>query len=229
MTESDWIAFFQRPEIPAFNAKMLEHPDADLPRLVFADWVEENCPNTPFVMALRRSIANPEIPEWVPNFSMVVKGHELRLWRGRLEVGIDVRDLEFRYEPDEFVNAAWESGWVGRVKVRGLAERFLRLAMILSVDRTSGVEFLDLFDNQTSYFGWWLSSKSAEVKHLTEIDLRLNPLDANDIQQLATSAALGSLKRLLLSDGYLSPSDRQTLADSKTLPEHIRAQFRRPT
>ena len=37
MTEAEWIAFFRRPEIPAFNAAMLEHPDADLPRLVFAD------------------------------------------------------------------------------------------------------------------------------------------------------------------------------------------------
>lgn len=227
MTEADWIAFFRRPEIPAFNAMILEHPDADLPRLVFADWVEENCPHTPFVMALRRSIANPETPEWVPNFSMVVKGHELRLWRGRIEVGIDCSDPEFESRPDAFVKAAWDSGWVGRVKVRGIPAGTPQLGRVFW-RRMGGVEYLDLYDAQVPQFGFWLSTAASDLSRLTTLDLRLNQLTADDIHRLAGTTALGSLKLLLVSDGYLSESRRRTLAESKTLPEHIRAQFRRP-
>ncbi len=32
VTEGRWIAFLQRPEIPAFNRAMLINPDDDLPR-----------------------------------------------------------------------------------------------------------------------------------------------------------------------------------------------------
>ena len=228
MTEAEWIAFFRRPEIPAFNAAMLEHPEADLPRLVFADWVEENCPNAAFVAALRRSIANPETPEWVPNFSMVIRGHELRLWRGRLEVGIDFGDREFDAEPDAFVKAAWDSEWVGRLKLRGVSEETHQFWFALR-RRIAGIEFIDLFDAQVRLFDLWLATAASELTHLTTLDLRLNSLTDSDTHRLAESTVLGSLKCLLITDCYLSDSRRRFLAESRTLPEHIRAQFRRPT
>ncbi len=58
MTEAEWIAFLQRPEIPAFNRAMLANPDDDLPRLVFADWMDENCPDDFFNRFIRESITS---------------------------------------------------------------------------------------------------------------------------------------------------------------------------
>ena len=230
VTEAEWIAFFRRPEIPALNPKMLEHPDADLPRLVFADWVEENCPHTPFVMALRRSIANPDIPEWVPNFSMVVKGHELRLWRGRLEVGIDMSDPEYDMWFDPCVRAAAESGWVGRFKCRGIGERTTGSSAAFSQLQRDKLEWIDLFNANIDTYRLrtllWRPD-ATELASLTTLDLRLNTFDDYGAQVIA-EAALGGLKTLRLTDSALTDTGRQRLANSKTLPEHIRARFRRP-
>ena len=225
MTESNLIAFFQKPEIPAFNAAMLADPDNDLPRLVFADWVEENCPHTPFVMALRRSIANPEIPEWVPNFSMVIKGHELRLWRGRIEVGIDMSDPDYDTEPDEFVKAAWESSWAGRLKFRGMQASYYPHDI---ANRLDGIEWLDLFDaGEFSALLYTLLAATSSTD-LRVLDVRLNRVASGYCHVLATSRALSGLKELRVSPEYLDAPGRRHLAESKTLPEHIRAQFRRP-
>lgn len=60
MSEAEWIVFLQRPEIPAFNRAMLDNPDDDLPRLVFADWMDENCPDTAVNAAVRESVANED-------------------------------------------------------------------------------------------------------------------------------------------------------------------------
>ena len=232
MTDAEWIAFFRRPEIPAFNAAMLEHPDADLPRLVFADWVEENCPNAAFVAALRRSIASPAIPEWVRNFSMVVKGHELRLWRGRLEVGIDFSDPEFNYGPDEFENAAWESGWVGRLKLRGLLG--YGLPNWLAEGRIEGIEWLDLFDAGISdgvsqAVILQLTRRRSNMTHVTTLDIRLNRITDGAAHRIAECPSLESLKVLLITKEMCGSIGRDALARSHYLPEHIRAQFRQPT
>ena len=226
MTEAEWIAFFRRPEIPAFNARILEHPDADLPRLVFADWVEENCPHTPFVMALRRSIANPEVPEWVPNFSMVIKGHELRLWRGRLEVGVDYSDRDFDGNLDAFVWAAWKSGWVGRLKARSMGGD--PLDHLTLPTPYEGIEWLDLFDAQTSQVDVWLAVNSWHLVSLTGIDLRFNTLADTAAQRIAAIPELAKLRELRMPS-QLTQRARLALANSNFLSEHIRAQFRRPT
>lgn len=231
MTEAEWIAFFSRPEIPAFNARILEDPDADLPRLVFADWVEENCTHTPFVMALRRSIANPDIPEWVPNFSMVVKGHELRLWRGRIEVGIDCSDPEYDIWFDPYVRAAAESGWVGRFKCRGIGERTMGSSAASSQLQLDKLEWIDLFDSNIDTYRLrtllWQPGAN-DFASLTTLDLRLNTFDDYGAQVIA-EAQLGRLKTLLLTSTALPDTGWERLANSMTLPEHIRAQFRRPT
>jgi len=229
MTEADWIAFFRRPEIPAFNAAMLEHPDADLPRLVFADWVEENCPNAAFVTALRRSIAKPETPEWVPNFSMVVRGHELRLWCGRIEVGVDCGDPEFDSEPDEFVNTAWKSGWVGRLKLRGMRDDNCSLRAMAG--ELGSVEWLDLFDSGVgrlnSPFRFWRELVAHGV-NLTSIDVRFSVIGAHDAEVLASTTNLNGLKTIFFTANYWTTAALHVMATSRHLPEHIRAQFRRP-
>lgn len=118
MSEAEWIAFLQRPEIPAFNRAMLDNPDDDLPRLVFADWVEENHPHRRFAKLLRLSIHRPK---HVVHFSAFPEMHgvQVGLWRGRFALE-QLRVMGGG--PNRLLRAELEvlpllasSGWVGRV------------------------------------------------------------------------------------------------------------------
>ena len=92
MTEVEWIAFLQRPAIPAFNRAMLERPDDDLPRLVFADWMDENCPDADVNRAVRESIVTRETQDiWSAGQRRGFGVASLTLTRGRFAVGIETR------------------------------------------------------------------------------------------------------------------------------------------
>lgn len=119
MTEAEWTAFLQRPEIPAFNRAMLANPDDDLPRLVFADWVEENHSHRRFVKQLRLSVSRAGDLLHCPAFPES-RGLHAGLWRGRLALdfrpvaGIEVRLLR---EEMDFLRVVLSSGWLGRIRV----------------------------------------------------------------------------------------------------------------
>src|SRR5262245_34623677 len=112
MTEAEWIAFLQRPEIPVFNRAMLANPTDDLPRLVFADWLDENCPDTRICDVVRQSMSGrPCMMHFLP----VPSGVNVHAERGRLEL-----QLEPNPPPPagHGCRAMWESGWVGHVWLR---------------------------------------------------------------------------------------------------------------
>lgn len=88
MTEAEWIAFLQRPEVPAFNRAMLDNPDDDLPRLVFADWMDENCPDTAVNAAVRGSIVGArKVTAWPGQEES--RGVRLEFIRGRVRARVE--------------------------------------------------------------------------------------------------------------------------------------------
>ena len=147
MTEAEWIAFLARPEFPAFNRSMLENPADDLPRLVFADWVEENHPHRRFVRQLRLSVTRPHDVLHCPAFPEV-RGLHAGLWRGRLALefrtvaGIEVG---LRREEMDFLRVVLSSGWLWRLSiwVHGVDGQVTSPKFISSI-RWSDVEWLDI-------------------------------------------------------------------------------------
>lgn len=115
MTEAEWIAFLQRPEIPAFNRAMLENPDDDLPRLVFADWLDENCPDAAVNAAVRTSISNQQAHVPWPGLKRN-RTWSLMFTRGRLTAWVNrQKGPPQRRPPRLLVEAVWQAGWVEHV------------------------------------------------------------------------------------------------------------------
>ncbi len=112
MSEAEWIAFLARPEFPAFNRAMLDDPEDDLPRLVFADWMDENCPDAAVNAAVRGSIANTrDRIEW-PNLGPH-RGWNLTFRRGRVAAWVNTRRFPpVRRSPRKLIDGVWRAGWV---------------------------------------------------------------------------------------------------------------------
>jgi uncharacterized protein (TIGR02996 family) len=124
VTEAEWIAFLQRPEIPAFNRAMLDKPDDNLPRLVFADWMDENCPDTAVNTAVRESITTRDPHgQWV---DVQPLGGLVGFIRGRHHVSIqdEVRPMSVAW-PTTLLSALWQANWIGQIFFNVISEESL--------------------------------------------------------------------------------------------------------
>lgn len=112
MSEAEWIAFLARPEIPAFNRAMLDNPDDDLPRLVFADWMDENCPDVEVNAAVRQSITTEDQQADWPG-QRESRGVRFAFVRGRVRLRVEssVRPTQRRRLRTAW-EAVWRAGWV---------------------------------------------------------------------------------------------------------------------
>lgn len=223
MTEAEWIAFFQKPEIPAFNRTMAENAEAPLPRLVFADWVEENLPKPYFVAALRKSIEQPnEVVKCrgLLNFN----GAVFRFQFGRLWAQIDTNHVSTsRRAKQELLKVILASGWVGHLSLRiGPPESLDRwladpaFALLEGLDfghqrlpvPVSRRLFADLrapLLRRLNLHGCWVGnagalalSRSDTFGELRDLDLTNNLLDGGGAGAIIGSKALPNLTRLTL-------------------------------
>jgi uncharacterized protein (TIGR02996 family) len=137
VTEAEWIAFLQWPEIPAFNRAMLQNPDDDLPRLVFADWMDENCPDREVCAAVRRSITSQEQRSVWPGLRET-PAWRLTFHRARIAMWVNWVDRHPapppHRRPRTLLEAVWRTGWVevaefGRGQYNSLEGWFSALAM----------------------------------------------------------------------------------------------------
>ena len=78
----------------AFLAAIIANPDDDLPRLVFADWMDENCPDTAVNAAVRGSITN-EHKQVVWPAQREVRAFQLDCVRGRVRLMMKSQLLDF--------------------------------------------------------------------------------------------------------------------------------------
>lgn len=219
MTEADWIAFFRRPEIPAFNAKMLEHPDADLPRLVFADWVEENCPDTAFVTAVRESIADPKWYTVLPELPLS-EDLEVSVRRGRL-----VLRLQKNLPPPKprsrkgLFPVLWRSGWVGGTDIWRTSPAVSK--SWLTDPQMAFVERLRL-GNQGGVARAKLLAEARHLTALTGLVLSGEMLETEGLRILAGSANWHRLKSLDLSSNGVSDDGMRVIASAESFAGLIR-------
>ncbi len=196
MTEAEWIAFLQRPEIPAFNRAMLVNPEDDLPRLVFADWMDETCPDTAVNKAVRESINKPDYHHEWDEQNKGGRRIWLRFTRGRVDAdSLPARPLKADSPPRRLFDAVWRAGWVDSVRF-GAAGEF----------RPTGTKALHHWINDPLLSQLTLLDISAE--EATEADVRLL-LDSPHLR----------IKSLIISGGGEQIRWLATLADRPILSQ----------
>jgi uncharacterized protein (TIGR02996 family) len=145
----------QLPDLPdepvrAFLAAFRAEPDSDVPRLIFADWLEERGdPRGEMIrLSCRLERLPPDSPEW-PALEERLNawrwGSMLEAWLGELpEPNLDILDVDrgllvasvyapwgdehFREQDQPRFAACARQGWLGRVRFQGGAETFSMLA-----------------------------------------------------------------------------------------------------
>lgn len=237
MTEAEWIAFLQRPEIPVFNRAMLANTDDDLPRLVFADWLDENCPDKRICAAVRQSMNGKSHPI---QFLTTPTDVSVSADRGRLTLTLE-RDQP---PPDEHgCRALWESGWVGGVRLNSPSSAAVRAWLthsgMASVDWLAVIqsgtevgETIAAADHLTELRDLSLSLSflgsggtravaAAKLPALRSLDLFHCRLTDEDAIEIASAPTLASLTALDLADNEIGPTGARALAN---FPHLIRLQ-----
>src|SRR5262249_45903889 len=188
------------PADAAFLRAIREQPDDDLPRLIYADYLDERGdPRGEFIRAqIERSTLPPGDPrryellaperellrwheaEWLGPLAAVVSNHEFE--RGFIDWVLVMTEAFVAHAETIF---AWAP--VRRVKLRGA-------------------------------LGWVkLLAAMPELAYLSEIDLRFDHLDAADGRLLAASPHLHRLTRLYLSGNHLGDEGALALAAAPAL------------
>lgn len=204
MTEAEWITFLQRPEIAAFNQAMLANPDDDLPRLVFADWLDENCPDQRICAVIRQSMNGKVNP--IP-FLPTPADVSLCAERGRLSLTLE------RDQPppeDHGCRVLWESGWVGGVIFNNPSPPTVFEWLIHP--RMDSVEMLTVFEA-----GVEVVALVAGADHLTAVrhlNLSLCDFGSDGARTLAASPHLHNLRSLDLSSNPIGDAGLAALAAS---------------
>jgi uncharacterized protein (TIGR02996 family) len=234
VTEAEWIAFLQRPEIPAFNRAMLANPDDDLPRLVFADWIEENHPHRRFVKQLRLSVNRPQDVLHCPTFPEL-RGVRAGLWRGRLALnfrpdsGVEV---PLRYAELEFLRIVLNSGWLARIalSVQGRDGVVTSPGFADSV-RWSEIEWLEidgLIDWQPAISQYVLARPELfpKLSALVNVD---STADAAILSAMFASPLLKQLAHFDLGFGSYWPEVVEAVRTSPDLTAEMKARWGWPT
>jgi uncharacterized protein (TIGR02996 family) len=185
VTEAEWIAFLQRPEFPAFNRAMLDNPEDDLPRLVFADWMDENCPDHEVNAAVRASVTNETRSAPWPS-QREGRGARLEFVRGRLRTRVSA---QLRPSQRRVAQTLWEAVW-----------------------RAEWVEGLFLSGSRFDVvFGWF---NSPPMEGVLEVALGCDALYHAEPKTLLSSSRLVHLSSLGLAGGRRPPSPLHGLADA---------------
>lgn len=174
---------------------ILAHPDDDTPRLVFADWLQENG-NERYATFIRKQIELARVPEWDPLW--------LRAWR-------DDRGTINGYEYDDFrpalgVGLAWEwfrRGFGWRVKSESAGPFLERAERLFAQAPVGAVTFNNLMENTTGPLPISAIGGSPWLARLSQITFDWVRFVSSTARAFAASPHLGRLKRLTFSSGAL--------------------------
>jgi uncharacterized protein (TIGR02996 family) len=233
VTEAEWIAFLQRPEIPAFNRAMLDNPDDDLPRLVFADWMEENCTNRRLVLLLRRSITHPDVVQPCPSFP-AIGSQQAGLWRGRLVMDFVPRrwePLRPRRDEMDFWKGVVDSTWLGRLSIwlQGSADQ-IATAPIVTTVRWNELEWLEvggMIDWELATGVFVLSHPERFPKLSSLVHLGDTPL-TGDLEGWLSASLVHRLKHFDIGYGRRRPAVLEAIRRSPHLPPELKARMLLP-
>lgn len=174
------------PHSNQFLQEVIDHPDADEPRLVYADWLEENgSPRGEFIR-LQCELANlNELDE--PFYEGRDRSHEL-LNRHR-ETWLD----ELGLKPKLFQKAIFKRGFVEKITIR--ASSFVaESAKIMAATPVNQVRF-----NYIKGRGDQLADCKA-LKQIRDLDLRSLNVPEPDLIGLVSSPHLNSLRSLQITN-----------------------------
>jgi len=183
----------------AFRRAVIDRPADDLPRVVYADWLDERGdPRGEFIrVQVELSTGETRDPEGLEDRERDMLYRHRSTWLNRL--GENWRG-----------DAVFERGFVTQVAVgarefiRG-GERWLRLEPIRKVALYGVPECMrDLI-------------ACPALACLTALDLRKNDLQNGDVEQLVRSSFLSHLLELDLSDNNLGPAASALLANTPSL------------
>ena len=183
----------------AFLNAILENPDDDMPRLVFADWLEEHGnPRGTFIrLQCQRAALTPFDPAWkglLSQESVLLKQFEAEWSRSILRL---VDHVEYRRGFIEHVR-------VSATKLLKVADRMFRAAPVCSIRLERPDRLAEIAESP------WL----ARVK---ELDLNREHLGSKSLQALVQSEYCRSLRVLRLDHCMLHHAGIQVLASTPTL------------
>jgi uncharacterized protein (TIGR02996 family) len=183
----------------AFLQTILEHPDDDIPRLVFADWLEEHGnPRGAFIrLQCERAKLTPHDPAWktlLAQEAALLKQFETEWSKPMLRL---VDAIHYRRGFIEHVS-------VSATKLLKNAERLFRLAPVCSVR----LEHADSLPEIGASL--WLS-------RVTELDLCGNSLGSKSLQALFRSEHCRNLRVLRLDRCVVGVSSAEVLANAPAL------------
>jgi uncharacterized protein (TIGR02996 family) len=214
----------------AFLADIIDNPNDDAPRLIFADWLQDNGdpdraafiraqiewartapedPHRPIVQRQAQALLNAhglawlkEVPAWARPNASFVRGFVMQ---------IDVTAREF------FRGAA---GLFRRAPVRAVRLRAANREQVLalaSADHLGRLTELDLSDNGLTDESLVPLLSSAKLGLLTALDLGSNRGGPGTVRAIAGSPRLRGLTSLSLSMQSIGPEGARLLAESENV------------
>jgi uncharacterized protein (TIGR02996 family) len=215
---------------------ILATPEDDLPRLVYADWLEErDRPERAEFIRVQCELARSEPgsegrarlfarqaelmkrhqPDWFPDFSavasLVVSWKTARGFVESLEVGaegfLSLTEASFADQP------------ITHLKVPALytgygADRRWFAKQILTSPLLGRVASLDLDSSELNAAGAYWLSRNPHVRRLRELSVSCNRLNDEGAVTLARMPGLGQLRVLDLSGNYLTDPGAQAVISS---------------
>jgi uncharacterized protein (TIGR02996 family) len=214
----------------AFLADILENPDDDTPRLVLADWLEDN--GRPERAAfLRCQLEADRLPDYHPRRrTLLDEAERLRRQHGpdwdRLlkelvtETSSRTADLFYRRGLPWRVRLSaerWLQAWPAMRPLAPLREVALSTGStdplrIASSEHLRQIAGLDLKANYLNEDGVRALAEFSPLENLISLDIGINLLLAAGVAALLKPGAFGNLANLGLSGNRLSPDGAQVLA-----------------
>jgi uncharacterized protein (TIGR02996 family) len=221
-----------RPEVLALLADAREHPEEDAPRLVLADWLEENGDDSDRTRAefIRLQCRCARLPATDPRYAeMMWRAAELpreHAWawlaplaldswrwrefsRGLLRLCVDSRWF-LEQKPTLAEGEAW--AWVAELMIQGSGGDDLVRSPLLA-----GLTALTLFDTRLSPAGARLLADATRLSGLTRLVLDYNKIGDEGAAALAASPNFPQLRELSLDHNGIGEVGALALAHSPHL------------
>ncbi len=215
------------PDERAFLAGIAAHPDADLPRLVFADWLDENGqPERAEFIRLEIELAHGVVNPFIRR-KLIARRDELftpneQVWRGPFPEGVKCefrRGFIERCQCSASTAITLSDQWVAftplrEMAVTELAELEAWNHQFYTLPALSHLSTLDLAQQQIVSSGWNLFCDRVDLAWLTTLVLNNNPLAPWDVGWMANAPFAKQLRELRLNGCSLGDATVATLLNS---------------
>jgi uncharacterized protein (TIGR02996 family) len=213
----------------AFLQTIIERPDEDLPRLVFADWLEEHG-DLPRAEFIRLQCQGAAMPAGAARYEVEERARAIRWeheqkWlgplRGRARWWCFHRGFleECGFNSFHFVRGAaslFDQGPVRRVSLGGMGGRIGRLLELPELVR---ITHLDLFGDRIGDEGASLLAISSRWRLLSVLHLGFNNITNAGVRALAESSHFPRLTTLDLRNNPVGDDGARALLASSHLPQ----------